>query len=556
MRLFLYYAFCTVKNTIRKLFRTWVAVVLVASLAIGLLLGFGIGILGSYLEESFPEEEFGDVGEGGEYPDEYPDDEIVFEELDAEDVYDLIELVVAAVFLVLLTTNLLFGEKSGSTVFPMADVNLLFPSPMKPQSVLLFRLCAQMGAAIFASIYLFIELPLLAGELSMPFLSVAAVFLAWILMLVASKLFSVLVFSLASGHPRLRRFFRPMALALLLLVGGAFYLYYSGSGNGDIYAAAVGFFNSDASRAIPVYGWFKGLVRFALEGDILPASLSLVGVLATVVLLAVLAYRVKADFYEDALSHSEETQELQNAVESGEAVIAKRKKERSERIRRDGIGRGAGASVFFFKTLYNRFRFAFLRVFTKTSLTYLVFGGGVALFLRFSNGGGDIAIPALVVAVLLFFRSLGNPLAEDTSREYFVMVPESHHAKVFFCELGGSLCCLFDLLPAFLVAALALSADPLHVILWIIVLVTLDFYASNFGLFVDLSLPTSLPKQVKNTVQILLIYLAIVPDAVLLGVGLVTGLTVPFLIVTAVVNLVIGGVMYALSPLFLVYGRR
>ncbi len=65
-----------------------------------------------------------------------------------------VEAGVMIVFLAILLWGMYSGSKDGTDIFQMADVNLLFTAPMKPQSVLMFRLSFQMVATVFASIYL------------------------------------------------------------------------------------------------------------------------------------------------------------------------------------------------------------------------------------------------------------------------------------------------------------------------------------------------------------------------------------------------------------------
>ena len=52
MRMTLYYMLHAVKNQIRKLFRTWVAVFLLVCLVIGLLFGIGAAALSSLFEDT------------------------------------------------------------------------------------------------------------------------------------------------------------------------------------------------------------------------------------------------------------------------------------------------------------------------------------------------------------------------------------------------------------------------------------------------------------------------------------------------------------------------
>ena len=85
------------------------------------------------------------------------------------------------------------------------------------------------------------------------------------------------------------------------------------------------------------------------------------------------------------MAKSEEKAELLAAAQSqkGGVGIVKRKKDRSDNLRRDGMRHGSGANVFFHKAMYNRFRFAHFGVFTKTSETYLVAAVGAAVLCRF-----------------------------------------------------------------------------------------------------------------------------------------------------------------------------
>ena len=45
MKLFFYYAFCSVKNQLRKLFKTWVAIFFAVCLLFGVLIGLGAAAL-------------------------------------------------------------------------------------------------------------------------------------------------------------------------------------------------------------------------------------------------------------------------------------------------------------------------------------------------------------------------------------------------------------------------------------------------------------------------------------------------------------------------------
>ena len=550
MKLFFYYAFCSVKNQLRKLFKTWVAVFFAVCLLFGVLIGLGAAALDELASEEMPPEEEEEV-----LPDEdlYPEEEMTEE--DIAQMMQVIELIAGGVILLVFVLNSLSADKNGCAVFLQADVNLLFASPMKPQSVLLFRLMTQIGTSLVLSIYLLFQVPNLVINLGIPLLGAIAVIFTWALVLILSKLLQVLLYTVSSTHPSTKKYIRPAIFALVGIIGVAFLLYWKDSGT-DPLTAAVQFFNAPITRWIPVWGWLKGFCMFAVEGNILYLIISLILLIATTVALVWVIWTIRVDFYEDAMAKSEETAELQRAAESGNAVAVRQKKDRSEKLRRDGLRHGWGASVYFFKTMYNRFRFAPLGIFTKTTVTYLIAGVGTAFVLRFMMNVQSFIPVALVLAGLAFFRSLGNPLSQDTGMDSFIMIPESPWAKMFYSLLGGSVSCLLDLLPAMLVATVLMQANPLETLAWTLFIVTLDFYSTAVATFIDLSIPTATAKQIRSVIQIMFIYFGLLPDIVILIVGGIFSALPIAAAVAAVANVCIGAVFFALSPLFLTNGRK
>lgn len=543
MKLFFYYVWHTLKNSIRKLFRTWVAVFVVGCIALGVVVGIGASLIS-------------DIG-NAETPDDDPVIEEPAEQPSPEEILPIAELFVSGVVILLFLSCLLTGGKGANDIFSMADVNFLFPSPISPQSVLLFRLSIQVGAWVAACIYVFIEIPILTGS----FPVAAAMILAFLFLILYRQLFAVFLFSFVSQFAVPKRWMKYATLLLLLAVAVPFMLYYLRSDTTP-YLAAVAYFNAPATRFIPVYGWLKGLPLYAIEGNYPLAALMLFLLTATAAALFFVNSRLKPDFYEEALQRSGAIAEAQAAMTGDTAQIVTRDKPRSDKISRTGIGRGSGASVFFYKTIRNRVRFAPLGFLTKTTVTYFIVAGATAFFTRriAEDTSSTPLLPVIVLGALLFFRALGNPIAEDTGRVYFRLIPESSVKKIFYAELGGTVSCALDLLPAFIAFFVLLGVRATSVpflFLSFLFLITLDFYSSNFGLFLDLSLSESLPKEMKSAIQILLIYVSVIPNiAVIAVIGFALQAVLPCLFAAAVMNLLLGGAGFFLSALFLSRGQR
>lgn len=544
MRLTLYYFTRTVKNQIRKLCRTWVAVFLLVCLLFGMLIGLGAAALGELFEDDTEQETIEET---------LPEESIP---MDAETRNAIIELAVGGIALLVLVMAVFTADKSGGSIFLAADVHLLFPAPLKPQTVLLFRLIMQAATSIAATLYFLIYIPNLVSDAGLPIGAALAILGAWFILLVFSKLLSVLLYTVTTTHPTWKKRIRPTLYALVLVLAAAFLLA-AHEANGDYFAAARSLFNAPATRYIPVWGWLKGLVMFALSSNVRGALLALAALLLTLVALVAVIWRIKADFYEDAMARSSEVAATQQAVQQGEnPKLKKRKKDRSAHLVRDGLTRGAGASVYFHKTLYNRFRFAHLRVFTKTAETYLLAALAVSAALLIGVGERFFPAVALVLGAMTFFRSLGNPISADIAQDSFFLVPDGAHRKVLCSFAGGLVCSALDLLPAFTVGTILLRAHPAEALVWFLLIVSVGAYSDGVGLFIDLSLSTGLSQTVKSLVQILFVYFGLIPVAVLVILGFALDRLLLFGLIAIVFDLVITALSLLVSPLFVERGRK
>ena len=541
MRLFGYYAWHSFINQLRKLFKTWVLIFLVVCMAIGALIGVGAAML--------------DDAAGGD--EEIVESEIIEEEpgtiekLGIEPA-EIVELVVGGIILVVFVFQAISADKNGSKIFLPADVNLLFSSPMKPQSVLLFRLMTQLGTSILASVYLLFQLPNLVLNLGLSIWVALAMIATWCLTIVIGKLLQILLYIVCSTNVKLKSHLRNGIYVFLLVIAGAYLLYWKTSGE-HYMVAATGFFNGSVSRFIPLWGWLKGFCMFAIEGNIVGLLVSFAAIVVGGSLLTYIIWHIKADFYEDAMAKSEETAELLAAAQSakGGVTVIRRKKDRSDKLHRDGMRHGSGANVFFHKAMYNRFRFAHLGIFTKTSETYLVAAIGTAVLCRFVIQTNGLIPIILTLGALTFFRAMGNPLEQDTQMDHFLLIPESTWHKLFWSLLGGTANCFLDLLPAVIVSALLLGENVLLALAWLPLIVSVDFFATTVGAFIGFSIPVSAGKMVKQLVQIMFIYFGLLPDVAIMAVGLTFDQTVLAAIGCTVINVLLGLVFFFLSPLFL-----
>ncbi len=559
MRLFAYYALHTFKNALRKLFKTWVAVFLLVCLVLGGLIGLGAGLLSDLADKQngpAPESPSEAVSEVLPEQAEESLSDALGDLAATADTARTFEAVGALVILVVFLFNIYTSHSGGSKIFTMADVNLLFSAPLKPQSILLFKLISKMGSLLVASIYLVFQIPNLVLNVGLPISMVWLLLGTWFLTLVFGQLLSVLLYTLSSTHERLQKNVKNLVYGVMALLVASFLLHWHG-GDAAPFPAAVAYLSSPWMRYIPIWGWMKAMVYYGACGHytyVLAFAAALV--LAGAALIYII-WHLKADFYEDAMASSEEmAAKLRDVQEGAKVAISSRKKDRSDNLVRDGLHRGWGASVYFHKAMYNRFRFAKLGYFTPTCITYTVVAVLVAVLCRYVLQTGS-AVPVIaVLAVMVFFRALGDPLAQDTQQDHFVLIPDSAFKKVMYSLLGGGVNCLLDLLPGLILGCIITGGDPLTAALWVVLIVSVDLYASSVGAFITLSLPTNLPKTIRQLIQILFIYFGLIPVAGIVAVGLVTRQFMLFSLIALVFDLAFTALFTGLCPRFIVKGRK
>lgn len=541
MRLFLYYSFHTTWNQLRKLFTTWMFLIGLAIVLGGGLIGFGAARF--YQDAPLSSEVTGTV---------LPESFMEFFDASGLTANDALELGAGLIILAVLVIQVIGAEKSVSRLFLPADVNFLFASDMTPQQVLTFRLLTTLGTAVAASVYLFFQLPSLVSRFGLTQYAAVSVLLTWCLTIVFGALLKILIYELGSRILFLKENLRWIMIVFLAFLLCGLYYSYQTSEEQVFLLSAVRFFNAPVSRWIPVWGWLKGILMCALEGNtrrsvvFLLLSASLAGILA--VLIRVLP----VDYYEEALIRSEELALYMETVNSDSAgLLVSRPNHYREGIDREAFRHGEGASVYFFKTMMNRMRFARFGFVTKTMITYFCAAIGGGLFVRMFMDEPSVYPPVFLLAVIVFFRTIGSPISEDIRRDSFSMIPENTWKKLLFSQLGGSLNCAMDALLPLLAGIAAAGMNPLRGFLYLPFIVSVDFFASAVGTFVDVAIPSSIDKTFKQVIQILLLYFGMIPDELIIAFGIIAHHDAAGISLASLVNLFLGTLFFGLAGVWL-----
>ena len=510
MKLWGYYALHTFVNTIKKMFRSTFLVIFLAIIGFGVIFGLVGGIAGSVMDHQQAAEQASEMQESEDVEEE--DTEETDQPMSPQDIALVkthVESVVILLFLVILLWGMYTGSKNGTEIFQMADVNLLFTAPLKPQSVLMFRLSFQMIATVFASVYLVFQIPNLVLNMGLGVSAIVAIFVGWILLLVFQRLMVVLTYTVCSTHEKLKKYVIPFILVVVLAVAGVL--------------AAVYFSTGDILET---------------ENMTLSAHWS--------------RMQIPADFYEDALSEASKRAQMLDAAKEGRVVNTKK---RSGHIQREGVFGGSGASVFFTKEVYSRRRMAKFGLVTNTMLFYFAVIVCVAAFTIKVVESHSFFSVGCVLLLVMFFRNMGNPIAQETARNWLFLVPENPYKKVWFSVLAGVYGTAVDLIPGMITATVIMGEQPGIMILWYLTFLIVDFLYSQVGLLMEALIPVTSMDVVKSMIQMILRCLILVVLSVLVMIGYFAWGIAGALILTCIASAGIGGVIFWVYPWMLHRGK-
>lgn len=539
MRLFLYYSFHSTWNQLRKLFKTWLFLVMLASV-------FGGGLIGLSLSHS------GYMAPVSSQAGSIMNDLAEYLNVDIISKAALFELIGGLIVISLFSMQIITAEISASRLFLPADINFLFTSDRTPQQNLTFRILSTVGTMVVATAYMLTQLPSMTTSLGITQYASFVAVIFWILTVIFGILMKVLVYEFTCRHQTLRNNLRYILFAIYIAIAVSFYIVYKNSENQVFLITLNSYFNDPITRFIPVYGWLKGMLAFAVDGDILRSQICIWLCVAVAIALYYAIKVIPADFYEDATIRSEELSLYMAAVnESGANLLVMRPKNRSEKIERDGFHYGGGPSVYFFKPVYNRIRFSKFGIFSKVIVTYLIAGSIASVFAREFMDKSTIYPAVAIIAGLVFFHTVISPAGEDIRKDSFTLVPESTFAKLAWSVLASTAICMMDTAIPLMVASYIAVGNITEGIQFIPLIVSVDFFASMVGIFTYLAIPASIDKTFKQVLQILLLYFALIPDVLFVADGLIRGRSASGFITAGVVDVIFGLLFFGLSGVWL-----
>lgn len=341
---------------------------------------------------------------------------------DINELYAIVLLLYSVVF-VLISKN---GFYNGASMFSMADVNMIFVSPLKQNTVLSFGLFQQLGRSLLIGYFILFQYSLLNEAYGIGWSAIIYILIGYAITVFLSQMTAMVIYSFTSGDDKKCTYVKIIYYLLI----GAFVVYALALAwrNGGINIENLVYSTrSIVARLFPV----SGILAFAVEGAIKGQLINIIdGVLYCAVFWVF--YRIaitliNSDYYEDVLQSAEVSYSAIQSVREGKV---NEKTPRNIKVGDTGFNKGYGANVIAQKHKIENRR---SRIFLLNASSLFTIAFSIVSCFIFK----DEPVGILVANIYILTMSIGSSRwSKELALPYVYMIPQKSYKKLFYTLKG------------------------------------------------------------------------------------------------------------------------
>lgn len=356
--------------------------------------------------------------------------------------YDLFfSLAVTALFIYAYFT-LKKSIDNGSSFFRLADVNMLFTSPIKSNNILFYGFLKQLLQVLLFSLLATMQVPNLRRFFSISQAGILIILIGFILYMLTLPIISMIIYSYTSKKLKRRKiakialnlFFLAVLLNLVLSIIRE-------------QSLLEGFTLAMSNKFItylPIIGWNGQIMAFAIS-KITPSFYVYLGLsIGSIFLLFIWLYRMEKDYYEDALVSTEFKESvISSKLKNGFFGIGS-----STKIKSVSFTFTKSGAMTIFQRSYLELRKTGLLLFDKVTIMILVF----VIVIRVVFYEGSILFVLLISVYILLLSSVNGRFTQELSKHYIFLIPVHNTSKLLAVTAMANFKNLFDGFILFIVA--------------------------------------------------------------------------------------------------------
>ncbi|NLO98835.1 MAG: ABC transporter permease [Clostridiaceae bacterium] len=379
---------------------------------------------------------------------------------------DLYIGIVTIVFIFMYYTTFKLGIDKGSTYFRMADVNIAFTAPIKPNHILLYGFIKQLGGTLLFLFIALCQIPNLKNNFDMKPYGALMILLATIVYALAYPLISMLLYSWAtkkSGRKKLlKRVIDVFAVVIVVFV------LLSLAQTRNIVDTLGAVFDNPIAKYFPIIGWTSSIAIASINGFTTEFWVGLFFMFALILGAAVTLYRMNLDYYEDVLEGTEYLEAAVKAKREGNNITFGIKARENVKQKMSGTG----ASAIFHKHLLELRKTAYVLFFDRSSVSVIIAAIVFRLVMPDESQILSLSMILLFALYMLLLLQAQGRLGSELEKHYIFLIPASSQEKLFFATLGEHIKNLFDGTVLFILSGILFKA-PISIIVSCIITYTL-----------------------------------------------------------------------------------
>lgn len=347
-------------------------------------------------------------------------------------------MIILAINLLLMFSQVITGLSNGSTLFNMADVGLLFVSPISSKKILIYGLLKQMGTTIISAIFILYQIPTLRKSFGLTVMSVIFLLIIYIIILFFSQLLAIGTYIFSNGNTRRKQLVKIIIITVIACFILAVFYQYKVLGM-SIMESILSLTTNTYIQYFPIIGWpvmfFEGIIIGSISKVILSSLLFFISSIGLVLFFTLR----EGDYYEDVLSSTElYYNRLQAAKEGKGMASSKIVKVKEEKM---GLLKGNGASALFYRHILEKKRSSrFLYIDLYTILSAL--SAGVFCYYVDTEFSGYIVLGILIY--MQFFLTMFGKFSYELGKPYIYLIPVKSIYKLIYATLFSFLKPFFD----------------------------------------------------------------------------------------------------------------
>lgn len=332
--------------------------------------------------------------------------------------------IVTALLVVVYTLGAYQGLGRGTSLFTMADVQLLFPSPLSPRQLLYFGLVQKLGNSLLVGFFLLFQYGWVHEAYGVGIGALLLVMALYGVTIFMGQLTAMALYTACSGHPERKRAITFGFFAVIILFAALGLVAALQTGQSGLNAVVAGL-QTPALAFYPVGGMLGAVFQGVMLGDV---SGALCGLGFTFFILAILTFllgRADSGYYESALEVASRSHQAITAAKEGRVQEAAPENVKTGRT---GLRGGWGPSAIYYKHRLESRRGRKFLINTQ-SLIFVVIILAFSFFMRKEG-----ILPAFIFATYmqLFTTAMGR-WARELQMPWVYRMPGSSMRKLCWC---------------------------------------------------------------------------------------------------------------------------